>query len=89
MPAHLAQDDRLGDSQAERLVECLDREGLNMAREVARRYRDLRLGLADASLAVLAARHRTDRIVTFDERAFRAMTPLQGGAFTLLPADSS
>jgi predicted nucleic acid-binding protein len=54
-----------------------------------RRYRDLELGLADASLAVLAARHRTDRIATFDERAFRAMTPLRGGAFTILPADST
>lgn len=53
-----------------------------------RRYRDLELGLADASLVVLAGRHRTTRIATFDERAFRAVAPLSGGAFTLLPADS-
>ena len=69
------------------LVECLDRDGIVEARDVLARYRDLRLGLADASLIVLAARHDTRRILSFDERAFRTVPPLQGGAFTLLPAD--
>ena len=69
------------------IVDCLGREELGMARDLAKSYRDLELGLADVSLAVLAARHRTDRIATFDERAFRAITPLQGGSFTVLPAD--
>jgi predicted nucleic acid-binding protein len=68
-------------------VACLDREGLGIARDLARRHRDLELGLADASLVVLADRHDTDRIATFDERAFRTVTPLRGGAFTVLPAD--
>jgi len=70
------------------VVDCLDRKELGAARDLARRYRDLELGLADASLAVLADRHRTERIASFDERAFRAITPLRGGAFTILPADS-
>jgi predicted nucleic acid-binding protein len=70
------------------VVDCLDRKELGLARDLARRYRDLELGLADTSLAVLADRHRTDRIASFDERAFRAVTPLRGGAFTVLPADS-
>lgn len=70
------------------LVECLTREELGVARELARRYRDLELGLADVSLVVLARRYRTRRIATFDERAFRAVTPLQGGSFILLPADT-
>ncbi len=70
------------------LVDCLDREELGLARDLARRYQDLELGLADASLAVLADRHRTNRIASFDERAFRAVTPLRGEAFTILPADS-
>jgi len=26
-------------------------------------------------------------LVTFDERAFRNVAPLQGGSFTLIPAD--
>lgn len=68
-------------------VECLSRDELETARSLVERYRDLRIGLADASLVVLAARHSTARIVTFDERAFRAIVPLKGGAFTLLPAD--
>ena len=51
------------------------------------RYADLRLGLTDASVAVLAARHRTTRLLTLDERDFRPMRPLYGTAFTLLPSD--
>ena len=70
------------------LVDCLDRADLAAARSVVERYRDLQVGLADASLVVLAERHATRRILSFDERAFRAMTPLQGGAFTILPADA-
>jgi predicted nucleic acid-binding protein len=69
------------------MVDALAPADLAVARDLARRYRDLELGLADASLVVLAARWETRRILTLDERAFRAVTPLQGGAFTLLPAD--
>jgi predicted nucleic acid-binding protein len=61
---------------------------LAIARDVAARYRDLELGLADASLVVLANRWGTRRILTLDERALRTVTPLQGGAFTVLPADA-
>jgi uncharacterized protein len=59
------------------------------AMELIDRYADLRIGLTDASVAVLAARHRTTRVLTLDERDFRPMRPLYGSAFTLLPADSS
>lgn len=69
------------------LVECLDRAELRAARDVLGRYRDLKLGLADASLVVVAARYGTRRLLTFDDRAFRAVAPLQGGSFTLLPTD--
>jgi predicted nucleic acid-binding protein len=71
------------------IVDCLDRRDMGRAREIVERYRDLRLGLADASLVVLAERHATTRILTFDERAFRAVTPLQAGAFTILPTDAA
>ncbi len=50
-------------------------------------YQELRLGLADASVAVVAGRARTTRVLTLDERHFRAVRPLWGEAFTLLPAD--
>lgn len=53
------------------------------------RYEDLAIGLADASLVVVAARFQTTRILTLDERHFRAVAPLWGApAFTLLPADT-
>jgi len=71
------------------LVECLDRSELRTARDIVARYRDLRIGLADASLVVMAQRHRSRRLLTFDERAFRVVAPLQGGTFTLLPGDEA
>jgi uncharacterized protein len=58
------------------------------ALSVATKYRDMRIGLADASLVVLAERYGTTRILTLDERHFRAMKPLHADAFTLLPADA-
>lgn len=52
---------------------------------LAERYRDLGPGLADLSIVVLAARYDTRRILTFDYRHFRALEPIQGGEFELLP----
>jgi predicted nucleic acid-binding protein len=49
---------------------------------------DLGIGLTDASLVVLADRYRTNRILTLNERPFRALEPLGGGSFELLPADA-
>jgi uncharacterized protein len=68
-------------------VECLTRAELEQASSVVERHRELKLGLADASLVVLAARYRTNRIASFDEGAFRSVSPLTGGAFIVLPAD--
>lgn len=69
-------------------VECLRAGDLAEAERIVHRYRDLGLGLADASLVVLAERFGTTRIATLDERHFRAVRPLQGGHFTILPADA-
>jgi predicted nucleic acid-binding protein len=52
-------------------------------------YADLDLGLADLSVVILAHRFRTRRLLTFDERDFRAVTPLSGGSFMLLPRDAT
>lgn len=52
------------------------------------RYTDLNVGIADASLVVIAARYRTTELLTLDQRHFRAVAPLWGApSFTLLPAD--
>ena len=52
------------------------------------RYHDLRIGLTDASLVVLAARYETDRILTLEERHFRELRTLDGRSLVLLPADA-
>ena len=68
-------------------VECLRPEEYRTVAELAERYADLDPGLADLSIVVLASRFRTRRLATFDERHFRVLRPLDGGAFTLLPID--
>lgn len=68
-------------------VAGLQREDYATVIDLEARYADLDLGLADCALVVLADRHRTTRLLSFDERHFRAVTPLRGDAFTLLPAD--
>jgi hypothetical protein len=62
-------------------------EDVALARSVIDRYRDLGIGLADASIVVLSGRFRTARVLTLDERHFRALRTPGGRAFTLLPAD--
>ncbi len=57
------------------------------ALEVIVRYRDLAIGLADASIVVLAARHGVRDVLTLDERHFRALRTLDRRRFRLLPAD--
>lgn len=69
-------------------VASLTVEEYGLALAVHERYAALDLGLADLSVVVLAARYGTTRLLTFDERDFRQVTPLQGGVFSLLPADS-
>lgn len=69
-------------------VACLEREDYATIAELEARYEDLRPGLADCSLVAVADRYETNRLLTFDEPHFRAITPLRGGAFTLLPSDS-
>ena len=52
---------------------------------IVERYRDQDIGVADASLVVLASRHRTRSILTLDHRHFTVLRPLEGGRFRLLP----
>jgi len=44
--------------------------------------------VADASVAVIAAKARTTNLLTLDERHFRCIRPLWGEVFSLLPADA-
>ncbi len=69
-------------------VACLEQEDYETIQTLERQYADLDLGLADCAIVVLAERFQTNRLLSFDERHFRAVTPLQGGAFEILPADA-
>lgn len=64
-----------------------DRSDVEAAAVVMRQYEDLRVGLADASIVVLAAKHATTDILSFDHRHFRAMRGQGGRPFRLLPDD--
>jgi predicted nucleic acid-binding protein len=57
------------------------------ARLIIQQYSDLELGLADASILVLADRHGATDILTLDQRHFRAVRGRAGRTFRLLPAD--
>ena len=55
------------------------------ARDIMRRYSNLAIGLADASIVVLAERHGTRDVLTLDERHFRALRLSGGKRFRLVP----
>ncbi len=63
------------------------REDLVEATAIIKTYHDLNIGLADASIVVLANRYRCHDVLTLDERHFRA---LRSGrrSFRILPADA-
>jgi len=90
---------RVGVSAARRLLdevirgayrlETFDTDDIERAAVVIDRYRDLDLGLADASIVVLAERHSVDVVVTLDERHFRAVLGPGDRPFRILPADAT
>ena len=64
---------------------AIDAEDLVKARALIERYADQKVGVADASNAILAERYRTRTIVTLDRRHFDVLRPLTGGRFRILP----
>jgi uncharacterized protein len=68
-------------------LEPFDAADVAAALMVLERYPDLDLGLADASLVVLAERYQVLDILTLDERHFRAVRGPHGQPFRILPSD--
>lgn len=68
-------------------LEPFTAEDLGHARRIMERYADLHIGLADASVVVIANRHRTLDLLCTDQRRFRALRGLEGKPFRLLPFD--
>ena len=89
---------RVGETEASEAIQMfaagdfelasLDWSDISTALDVMNNYRDLRIGLVDASLVVLSKRYRTDEILTLDQQHFRAIRSLSGRPFKLLPFDA-
>ena len=60
---------------------AFDEAGLRRAREVISRYRDQEIGVADASIVVLAKRYRTRTIASLDHRHTDILRFLDGGTW--------
>lgn len=73
-------------SGAYRLVE-MGSGDVALARTVMAEYRDLGVGLADASIVVLARALGVRDLLTLDERHFRTLPGPDGKPFRLLPGD--
>jgi uncharacterized protein len=58
---------------------------LEQGAAIIKKYRDQRIGIADASNVVLADRYRTRTIVTLDRSHFEVLRPVGGGRFTIVP----
>ena len=69
-------------------LEPMSAADIAAAAAIIERYADLHLGVADASIVVLAERHGCHDILTLDQRHFRAILGPQGKPFRLLPHDA-
>jgi len=58
---------------------------VELAAAVVARHPDQAIGVADASIVVLADRYRTREILTLDRRHFQVLRPLSGGRFRVIP----
>jgi predicted nucleic acid-binding protein len=68
-------------------LEAFDTDDVRDAERVIGRYASLGIGLADASLVVLASRYGIRDVLTLDERHFRVLRATGGRSFRILPAD--
>ena len=64
---------------------CLDAVDLASIADVVASHPDQEIGVADASLVVLADRHDTTTVVTLDRRHFDVLRPIAGGHLTVRP----
>ena len=64
---------------------AFDEEGLRRSRGMIADYPDQQIGVADASIVVLAERYRTRAIASLYRRHFDVLRPLDGDYFDVLP----
>ena len=58
---------------------------LELTTSIIEKYSDQDIGVADASMVVLADRYQTRTIVTLDRRHFEVLRPIGGGRFSIRP----
>jgi predicted nucleic acid-binding protein len=100
-PLVLAETDYLVSKRLGRHAECafltevtdevyrlvgFDDDDMESAADLVNSYGAMDIGVADASVAVIAGRYRTVDLLSADQH-FRAIRPLWGPAFRLLPID--
>jgi predicted nucleic acid-binding protein len=66
-------------------IEHPSMQDLHRARQLQETYRDMRLGVVDATVIALAERLGEDKVATLDHRHFAAARPRHRPALTLLP----
>jgi uncharacterized protein len=69
-------------------LEGFTADDIARAGEIMRRYGDMQIWLADASIVVLAERHATTEVLTLDLRHFQALRVGGRKRFRILPADT-
>ena len=69
------------------VLEAMASADVGRARTIIARHADLAISLTDASIVVLAERHRTREILTLDQRHFRVLRARRQ-PFRILPADA-
>lgn len=69
-------------------LESFQPEDITAAERVIAKYAALEIGLADASIVVLAGRYGVRDLLTLDERHFRAIRGPGSRPFRILPADA-
>ncbi|MEO8510027.1 MAG: PIN domain-containing protein [Chloroflexota bacterium] len=70
-------------------LESFNADEIAAAERIIGRHAKFEIGLADASLVVLATRYGVRDLLTLDQRHFRAMRGPNGKPFRLLPADGN
>lgn len=69
-------------------LESFEAEDISAAERVIAKHAALEIGLADASIVVLAGRYGVGDLLTLDERHFRAIRGPGSRPFRILPADA-
>lgn len=69
-------------------LETFDTDEVAQAERLIGRHADLQIGLADASVVVLAHRYGVRDVLTLDEGHFRVLRAGSNRPFRLLPADA-